>query len=133
MLTPERQALASLRKRRGSWVPTTLVAEGTQCGLTYAETLLALKTLERQGVILRRLAWVDGHKTKQPFWKIEQPVKPNPKAAPATPDNPPTPPNRIDRMTGTYTCPELYAPPSRPGAMDAYRLPSRGACDGGRP
>jgi len=45
----------------------------------------------------------------------------------------PTPPNRIDRMTGTYTCPELYAPPSRPGAMDAYRLPSRGACDGGRP
>ena len=74
-----------------------------------------------------------GHKTKQPFWKIEQPVKPNPKAAPATPDNPPTPPCRIDRMTGTYTCPELYAPPSRPGAMDAYRLPSRGACDGGRP
>ena len=45
----------------------------------------------------------------------------------------PTPPNRIDRMSGTYTCPELYAPPSRPGAMDAYRLPSRGACDGGRP
>ena len=36
----------------------------------------------------------------------------------------PTPPNRIDRMSGTYTCPELYAPPSRPGAMDAYRLPS---------
>jgi len=58
MLTPERQALASLRKRRGSWVPTTLVAEGTRRGLTYAETLLALKTLERQGVILRRLAWV---------------------------------------------------------------------------
>ena len=35
--------------------------------------------------------------------------------------------------SGTYTCPELYAPPSRPGAMDAYRLPSRGTCDGGRP
>lgn len=45
----------------------------------------------------------------------------------------PTPPNRFDRMSGTYTCPELYAPPSRPGAMDAYRLPSLGACDGGRP
>lgn len=45
----------------------------------------------------------------------------------------PAPPNRIDRMTGTYDGAELYAPPSRPGAMDAYRLPSRGACDGGRP
>ncbi len=114
MLTPERQALASLRKRRGSWVPTTLVAEGTQRGLTYAETLLALKTLERQGVILRRLAWVDGHKTKQPLWKIEQPVKPNPKAAPATPDNPPTPPCRIDRMTGTYDGAELRPNPASP-------------------
>ena len=133
MLTPERQALASLRKRRGSWVPTTLVAEGTQRGLTYAETLLALKTLERQGVILRRLAWVDGCTTKQPFWQLEQPVKPNPKAAPATPDNPPAPPCRMSKMEGVYDGAELYAPPSRPGAMDAYRLPSRGACDGGRP
>ena len=50
------------------------------------------------------------------------------------PAEPPQPvqASRIDRMAGTYTCPELYAAPSRPGAMDAYRLPSRGACDGGR-
>lgn len=29
-------------------------------------------------------------------------------------------------MEGTYTCPELSTPPVRPGAMDAYRLPSKG-------
>ena len=54
-------------------------------------------------------------------------LKPKP-AEPVAPAPLPTPPNRIDRMVGTYTCPELYAAPTRPGAMDAYRLPSRGAC-----
>ena len=35
-------------------------------------------------------------------------------------------PNRINKMTGHYSCPELSAPPARPGAMDAYNLPSKG-------
>jgi len=107
MLTPERQALAALRKRRGTWVPTKLVAEHTPRGLPYAETLLALKTLERQGVIVRRLAWVDGCKTKQPFWQLERPVKPAPKAAPATAENPPAPPCRMSKMEGVYDGAEL--------------------------
>lgn len=34
--------------------------------------------------------------------------------------------NRMSRMEGTYLCPELRAQPVRPGAMDAYALPTRG-------
>lgn len=34
-------------------------------------------------------------------------------------------PDRIDRMIGIYKCPELKSYPNRPGAMDAYKLPSR--------
>jgi len=35
-------------------------------------------------------------------------------------------PNRMSRMEGYYTCPELRVAPVRPGAMDAYKLKSRG-------
>lgn len=35
-------------------------------------------------------------------------------------------PDRISKMTGQYTCPELRTSPYRAGAMDAYKLPSRG-------
>ena len=36
------------------------------------------------------------------------------------------PPMRRDFQDGVYTCPELRPFTGRPGAMDAYRLPSRG-------
>ena len=35
-------------------------------------------------------------------------------------------PDRINKMTGQYTCPELRTSPNRVGAMDAFKLPSRG-------
>jgi hypothetical protein len=35
-------------------------------------------------------------------------------------------PDRINKMTGRYHCPELRITPARPGAMDAYRIPSKG-------
>jgi hypothetical protein len=35
-------------------------------------------------------------------------------------------PDRINKMTGQYTCPELRTTPYRPGAMDAFNVPSRG-------
>jgi hypothetical protein len=45
-----------------------------------------------------------------------------PKAEP-----PPPRPEYINRFDGpAYTCPELRVEPARPGAMDAYRLKSRG-------
>lgn len=33
-------------------------------------------------------------------------------------------PDTISRMQGEYLCPELRTFPDRPGAMDAYKLPS---------
>ena len=35
-------------------------------------------------------------------------------------------PARINKMEGRYDCPELRATPYRPGAMDAFKVPSRG-------
>lgn len=35
-------------------------------------------------------------------------------------------PDRINKMTGQYTCPELRTSPYRVGAMDAFKVPSRG-------
>jgi len=61
---------------------------------------------------------------KARLWRLQTPgLAPAPVVKPA----------RINKMAGTYLCPELRSTPYRPGAMDAYRLPSRGACDGGRP
>mgnify|MGYP003644260198 CR=1 FL=1 len=34
-------------------------------------------------------------------------------------------PNTLSKMTGHYDCPELRTHPTRPGCMDAYKLPSR--------
>lgn len=36
----------------------------------------------------------------------------------------PTPPTMIDKMAGTYDGKELLPYRGRPGAMDAYKLPS---------
>jgi len=36
----------------------------------------------------------------------------------------PTPPTMIDKMKGTYDGKELLPYTGRPGAMDAYKLPS---------
>jgi hypothetical protein len=36
----------------------------------------------------------------------------------------PTPPTMIDKMKGTYDGKELLPYASRPGAMDAFKLPS---------
>lgn len=35
-------------------------------------------------------------------------------------------PDRINKMEGKYDCPELRYVPFRNGAMDAFKLPSRG-------
>jgi len=53
--------------------------------------------------------WYDG----------ENPEKPAPVPTVARPD-------RIDRMAGEYTCPELRSQPYRAGSQDAYRIASRG-------
>ena len=52
------------------------------------------------------------------FWYDEPPSKP--------PQSNPTPSNRINKMAGQYDCPELRATPYRPGAQDAFSVPSRG-------
>lgn len=49
----------------------------------------------------------------------EDPVKPEPVPTMARPD-------RIDRMAGTYLCPELRSQPYRAGSQDAQRIASRG-------
>lgn len=53
------------------------------------------------------------------LWRLQTPAK---KQAPA----PVVKPERINKMAGTYLCPELRSTPYRPGAMDAFNLPSRG-------
>lgn len=36
-----------------------------------------------------------------------------------------TKPNTMNKMQGQYKCPELNNVPARPGAMDAFKYPSR--------
>lgn len=56
---------------------------------------------------------------KARLWRLQTPGK---KQATA----PVVKPGRINKMAGTYLCPELRSTPYRPGAMDAFNLPSRG-------
>jgi len=95
---------------------TKQIAE--QSGIPYDRARSAVHNLARAHRIHNQIV------NKKAYWYTNKPdKKATTKAEPVVTT---AQPSRINKMTGRYLCPELRSTPYRPGAMDAFNLPSRG-------
>lgn len=105
-LSPDRMAVEDCLRASSSTLSSKKIA--TLTGVAGAQVTAILQRLRHEGTAVNA-----GTGTK-PAWRLAR-AKVSPAAEPAQ-----------RYPTGTYTAPELKPFTGRPGAMDAFALPSRG-------